>query len=214
MKKTMLDLIAPEGSRTRRKVAGLWRRYSLRGPSDDPAGLERLYALRDPWGMSTEREQSRFVQTNQVLASLAGQVGSLLEIGCGEGHQSVHLASLCERLHGLDLSERAVQRARQRLPQAQFAVGELSALPWAMPAGGKYDLVTACEVLYFFADVEAAVQRMSALGKACFVSFFSPTARLVGDQLAGLPGVQRGWIYHEPCAWLWAFWRPGSVIEP
>jgi predicted TPR repeat methyltransferase len=125
------------------------------------------------------------------------------------------LASLCERLHGLDLSERAVQRARQRLPQAQFAVGDLSAaLPWATPAGGKYDLVTACEVLYFFADVEATVQRMSALGKACFVSFFSPTARLVAEPLAGLPGLQRGWIYHDTCAWLWAFWRPGSAIEP
>lgn len=199
-----------EHSRARRIVAGLWRRCSLRRGLQDQAGVNRLYAMPDPWGMATAREQSRFVQTNAVIRQCMGpaRIGTLLELGSGEGHQSQHLAALCGQLYGLDVSDRAVARARMRLPGAQFAVGELAALPWAAPPGGRYGLVTACEVLYFFADVPATLQRMSALGDACLVTFFAPAARRVAEPLAALPGVQHGWFCHGQQAWLWAFWRP------
>ena len=211
MNKTFLDHVAAEGSPLRGVLAKVWRRLALKNISanDNHAGLERLYALPDPWGMTTEREQSRFRQTNAVIESLTGRVGTLLEIGSGEGHQSEHLARLCDRLDGLDVSDRAVQRARQRLPQCRFAAGTLDRLPWSPPLNGRYDLVVACEVLYYVADIEQAVQQMSTLGHACFVSFFCPSARLVARHLDAVPGLQRGWIYHEPYAWLWAYWRPG-----
>lgn len=212
MKKNLLDVMAAEGAPTRALVSKLWRRYALRGigANDNHTGLDRLYALPDPWGMTTEREQSRFTQTNDVIRAQTGHVDTLLEIGSGEGHQSEHLAHLCSRLYGVDVSERAVERARARLPQAQFGVGEVTALPWAMPETGKFDLVVACEVLYYLSDIGQAVECMSRLGRSCLVTFFCPSARRVAEHLLDLPGLQRGWIYHDPYAWLWAFWRPSD----
>ncbi len=211
-RRTLLDLVASEGAPARRIVSKVWRRYAMRGigANDNHAGLDKLYALPDPWGMTTEREQSRFAQTNAVIAAHAGRVGTLLEIGSGEGHQSEHLATLCDQLYGLDVSERAVERARERLPAARFGVGEITALPWEPPTGGKYDLVVACEVLYYLSDIGKAVETMSTLGRACLVTFFCPSARRVAEHLQDLPGVRRGWIYHDPYAWLWAYWEPGE----
>lgn len=208
MKTTVLERLGAEDSPMRTVVSKVWRRYRLRnlGASDNHAGLDKLYALPDPWSMTSQREQSRFAQTNAVIERLAGHVDTLLEIGCGEGHQSEHLSALCNRLYGFDVSARAVERAQKRLQHGQFGVGDLSALPWPLPSGQKYDLVVACEVLYYLSDIRETVQKMSTLGRSCFVSFFSPSARVVAQHLETIPNLQRGWIYHEPYAWLTAYW--------
>ncbi len=213
MKKTLLDHIASEGSPARRLVFKAWRYYALRdlGASDNHAGLEKLYTLPDPWGMTSEREQSRMRQTSAVIESLVGRVGTLLEIGSGEGHQSAYLAGQCERLDGLDVSARAVERARARAPQCRFGVGEVSSLPWSLPQGERYDLVVACEVLYYLSDIQGAVNAMSRLGRSCLVTFFCPAARRVAQHVETIPGLRRGWIYHDPYAWLWAFWQPAGA---
>lgn len=205
-----LEQFASETSPSRVLLAKLWRRYALRklSASDNHEGMQRLYALPDPWDMRSEREQARFVQTNALIEELMGPVGSVLEIGCGEGHQSKHLALLCDRLDGIDVSERAVLRARSRAPRCRFGVGEVSTLPWTLPDGERYDLVVACEVLYYMNDIEATLRAMSRQGRACLVTFFCPSARLVAPHLVNMPGVQRGWLFHDPYAWLWAYWRP------
>ncbi len=187
----------------------MWRRYALRelSAADNYAGLQRLYALPDPWDMRSDREQSRFRQTNALIGSLTGRVGSILEIGCGEGHQSSHLATLCDRLDGIDVSERAIQRARMRVPACRFGVGDIATLPWSLGEQERYDLVVACEMLYYVKDIDAALRDMSRRGRACLVTFFCPSARTVAPAVVAIDGAQRGWIFHEPYAWLWAFWR-------
>lgn len=207
---TILEQIASEASPSRALMAKLWRRYALRelGQNDNHAGLDRLYALPDPWDMRSDREQSRFAQTNALIERLAGPVGSVLEIGCGEGHQSAHLRTLCQRLDGVDVSERAVQRAQARVANCRFGVGDVTALPWTLGEGERYDLVIACEVLYYMRDIDGALEAVSRLGRACLVTFFAPSARVVAPHIQNLPGLQRGWLYHDPYAWLWGFWRP------
>jgi len=187
----------------------VWRRIALRNltASDNHKQLDRLYAVADPWQMTSAREQFRFEMTNALLAEKLGHVGSLLEIGCGEGHQSEHLAKVADQLYGLDVSARAIDRARTRLPGAHFDVGTLPVIPNA-PPGGRFDAVVACEVLYYMSDIEGAVKAMSQAGDACLVTFFGPSAGLVARHVEHLPGVERGWFYHEPVHWLWAFWRP------
>jgi 2-polyprenyl-3-methyl-5-hydroxy-6-metoxy-1,4-benzoquinol methylase len=185
-----------------------WMKYAMRGVggADNHARLDLAYTVADPWHMDSPTEQARFVLTNRLIERDLGHVGSLLEIGCGEGHQTAHLARLAERMYGIDVSPKAIERATQRLPSAQFAPGDLFAQPWG-DARGRFDLVTACEVLYYVKDIPATLERMSHLGRSCFVSIFSPALQRVGPHLEKIPGLHKDWIGHGGTVWLTAWWR-------
>lgn len=188
-------------------VRKAWRKMAMRGltASDNYGQLNRLYAVPDPWNMTAPSEQRRFEMTNTLIAQRSSVLDTILEVGCGEGHQSEHLKTLCTRLDGVDVSDRAVERARQRVPGCRFGVGTLQSMPWSIPDGG-YDLVVACEVLYYISDVAGAVRRMSELGRACLITFFAPAARVVVPQLGALHEAERGWFFHDPYPWLWMYW--------
>jgi SAM-dependent methyltransferase len=214
---TVLERAAAHGSPLRHLLSRMWRRYTMHliGPNDNHAALEQLYALPDPWNLTAPSEHSRFVQTNAVLQEVAGNIETMLEIGCGEGHQSEHLSKLCKHLYGVDVSRRAVARAQARstlLLNCQFGVGDLAELPWTLGPGEKYDLVVACEVLYYLSDINAALRHMSRLGRRCFVTFYCPRSNVVVSHLAQLPNLRRGWINHDSCAWLWAYWIPTPTV--
>lgn len=169
-----------------------WRKLNLRGvaQADAHRRLNLLYKIKDPWNMDSECERLRFVKTNQILhqALIAPELrtNAILEIGCGEGHQSQYLADLCERLTGIDVSPTAVARARQRgLQNADFTAGDLLAQSWAKQTN-RFDVVTAFEVLYYLKDIPQMLQAMSNLGKTCIVTYYVPSASVVEPALRGL----------------------------
>ena len=111
--------------------------------------FDKLYLIQDPWSLNKlESERFRFAQVNRVIQNQFGHPSRLLEIGCGEGFQSSFLKSTCDHLYGVDVSQRAVRRARKRCHGATFAVGDIHNLPEVV-APFRFDLVTACEVLYY-----------------------------------------------------------------
>lgn len=189
-------------------VRRTWMKYAMRGVggADNHARLDMAYSVADPWHMDSPTEQARFAATNRLIERDLGRVGSLLEIGCGEGHQSAYFAQLAERVHGIDVSSKAIERARVRLPQAQFAAGDLHAQPWG-DAQHQFDLVTACEVLYYVKDIPATIERMSHLGRHCLVTIFAPALQRVGPHLEPLPGLHKDWIGHRGTVWLTCWWR-------
>jgi SAM-dependent methyltransferase len=185
-----------------------WMKYALRGvgPNDNFERLDLAYSIEDPWNMDSPTELARFEGTNRIISREFGRVGSLLELGCGEGHQTRHFTELADSVYGLDVSAKAVERARLRLPGAQFAATDLANEPWSADKG-RYDLITACEVLYYMGDVDATLARMSALGRNCLVTIFAPAARRVGPHLDRIEGLQKDWIWHGGTVWLVAWWR-------
>jgi cyclopropane fatty-acyl-phospholipid synthase-like methyltransferase len=185
-----------------------WMKYALRGvgPNDNFERLELAYTIEDPWNMDSPGEIARFEATNRIIKREFGHVQSLLEIGCGEGHQSRYLAEAADQLHGLDVSEKAVERARARVPDGQFAAADLFSQPWQQSTP-RFDLVTACEVLYYMSDVERTLARMSELGRHCLVTIFAPAARRVGPHLERIEGLQKDWIWHGGTVWLVCWWR-------
>ena len=194
------------GGKIGRAFRRRWMKHMLRGTGrgDNHVRLDNAYSVRDPWNMDSPLEQARFEATNRLIEREFGRVGSLLEIGCGEGHQSEHLARLTDRLYGLDVSAKAVERARTRLPQAEFAAADIHQLPWD---GRRFDLVTACEVLYYMRDVRAAIERMSALGRHCLVTCYTPTLQAMAEELDRIPGINRHWVYHGSTVWIVCWWR-------
>lgn len=185
-----------------------WMKYALRTVRQNDAHdrLDLAYKMPDPWHMASAQEQARFAETNAVIARELGEhFGSLLEIGCGEGHQTEHLATLAARVTGLDVSATAIERARRRLPDAEFAVGDVHAQPWAEERG-RFDLVTACEVIYYMSDMPRFLRTMDRLGHACLVTYFAPAARKVEAHVRAMPGVEFGGFRHGDVEWVAAWW--------
>ena len=210
-----LELARRIGDRLRRGLRR-WRARSFGHGVSEPqtrARLETIYSQVDPWAMDSPREQHRFAVTNRILRrELLGErerVPALLEIGCGEGHQALHLRPLCERYTGIDVVEVAVARARARIPDGEFIVGDLRAQPWAH-AVARYDVVTACEALFCFADIPGTLAIMSRIGRACLVTWHQPATHLMERPLAKLGGVHREIIRHEATTWHVAWWQGGA----
>ena len=86
------------------RLRGFWVRWALRGVhyADRAGKLNLLYRVEDPWQMQSAREQARFGWTNQIIEANLAPVGTILEIGCGEGHQSQYLARACGQLYGIE----------------------------------------------------------------------------------------------------------------
>ena len=188
----------------------LWMKYALRGVggSDNHTRLDLAYSVEDPWNMASALEAARFEKTNALIERVFGRVGSILELGCGEGHQTEWLAKLSDEQYGLDVSPQAVARAQKRLPDAHFAATDIFGQPWGQ-AGKRFDLVTACEVLYYLGDPAATLQRMRELGHCGMVTFFAPACGRVGPALEAMPGLHKDWIFHGGTAWLVGWWRDG-----
>jgi SAM-dependent methyltransferase len=56
------------------------------------------------------------------------QAAQVVEVGCGPGRITAHLASLGLRTRGIDLSPQMVAEARRRHPELEFEVGSMTSL--------------------------------------------------------------------------------------
>jgi 2-polyprenyl-3-methyl-5-hydroxy-6-metoxy-1,4-benzoquinol methylase len=196
-------------------VRRTWMKYALRGvkQNDNHERLDLAYSVEDPWHMNSEQERHRFAETNAVIRErVAPRVGSILEIGCGEGHQSEALRELCDALTGIDVSPKAIERARRRLPDAafSFASGDLYAQPWAGERG-RFDVVTACEVIYYMSDRPRFLETIDRLGKHCVVTYFSPAARKVEAECMAMPGAQKTSFSFGDTEWTAVWWKGAAA---
>ena len=208
--RVQLVMIADKISLNKKVAAKLkkyWMRFALLGShcASDYSKLDRIYMAHDPWRMASPREEYRVAETNRLILDKFGRVGSLLEIGCGEGHQSIHLWRTCDRLVGLDVSARAVKRARRRCRGCEFLVGDIFSSE--VNAHAPYDLVVACEVLYYMSDVPAALRRMRELGRNSLVTYISREMETLDAHILSLPGVASETFEFESSRWRAAWCR-------
>jgi hypothetical protein len=88
--------------------------FMLRGVryGNNLSKIDSIYIVDDPWCMSSQGGQYRFTETTRLILEKFGRLGSLLEIGCGGGHQSLHLRKLCNRVEGELLVGHMIPRLR------------------------------------------------------------------------------------------------------
>ena len=124
--------------------------------------FEDLYASSpDPWGFETsEYERRKYGRTLGVLANRQRSYHRVLEVGSSIGVFTAMLAPLCDELLAVDISERAIAAARERLKGFPHVRVERRVVPEETPEG-PFDLVVASEVLYYLPedDVLAALSR-------------------------------------------------------
>ena len=111
--------------------------------------FEDLYARTpDPFDFETSAyEAAKYQHTIDILPRDRYQQG--IEIGCSIGVLTSRLAEKCDQLLGIDISERALERARARcaeFPGVNFA---RISVPDEFP-DQDFDLMVASEVAYYW----------------------------------------------------------------
>lgn len=200
----------PEASTLRATLRNQWIRRTMKGIArrDAHKRIDFAYRVADPWHMASAKEQFRFAATNKILREQFGDIDTLLELGCGEGHQTEHLAQLARQVTGLDISATAIARAQARVPGATFETGLVTDERWA---ASHFDVVVACEVLYYIKDLAATLARLNALAtRGWLITYFDGAERVLADDLARFaatlqPSVQRSTFRYEDVTWnvLW-----------
>lgn len=190
------------------KLQSLWTRAMLRGTSFTGSyqKLRGLYLQEDPWNMASVQEQTRFENTNEMLGSVKPHFDSILELGCGEGHQSAFLMKLAEDFTGIDVSAKAIERAKTRCPDGTFHVCELENLTNVL--GDKtFDAITACEVLYYLPDIPAALDLLQSRTDTLLVTNYSERQAKMGGYFEGDGWRALGDIKAEDTVWNCFLWQ-------
>lgn len=187
----------------------LWKRLIFRRVdfSDNHSAFDTAFILHDPYGLKGETH--RFSETNRIIREKFGYVDRLLEIGCAEGEQSKELQLICRSLNGVDVSARAIARAQKNCPSGAFSVGDVFSIDQNEP---PFDLVVACEVLYYIKDTKAALDRISRLGKSCLVTYYEKYDDRLREYFAKLPDENRAVIQRGGGRWHVVWWTGPDAL--
>ena len=112
------------------------------------AGFEATFAANpDPWNTFAARDETR--KRTAILHALGpGPIGCVLELGCGNGSNSLALAGRCLRLDAVDGAPSAVALTKRAVGDDARVRVERLALPGRFPRG-RYDAIVAAELLYY-----------------------------------------------------------------
>ena len=112
--------------------------------------VEQYRAMSDPWQYAQSAyERAKYRATLEALPR--ARYGTALELGCSIGVFTQMLAGRCDDLLAVDVSPEATAAARTRCAELAHVRFEEIDLAQAFPPGA-YDLVTFCEVGYYFGE--------------------------------------------------------------
>jgi SAM-dependent methyltransferase len=115
------------------------------------------------WGAAAqdwaERQEGMALPLWEAMldAAAVGPGTRVLDAGCGAGGASVRAARRGAYVNGLDAAEALLAMARQRLPDGDFRVGDLEALPYP---SGTFDAILVADVLPYEADPVAVLREL------------------------------------------------------
>ncbi len=184
-----LAAAASEAASPKSSARLLWQSADS-GASLSPQYFHGVYdANDDPWNFETSPyELAKYTATVDHLPR--SRYCNALEIGCSIGVLTRMLASRCDALLSVDVSEKALAAARERchdLPRVHFRKMEI---PREMP-GGDFDLVVVSEVAYYWsrADLRLAMDLIASrqsTGSHLMLVHWTPEVHdypLTGDQV-------------------------------
>ena len=120
-----------------------------RGDEAERLRWETTFSKPDPWKYDSEYEVTK---RNHVLELLPdGPIHSALEVGCAEGHFTALLSPRVGKLTAIDISERALERAKARCAMARNVSFVRCDMHERIP-DGPFDLIICTEVLYYLYD--------------------------------------------------------------
>lgn len=130
-----------------------------------PAYFDAVYAANaDPWGFETSAyEACKYNATLEALPQ--ARYANAFEAGCSIGVLTHRLAERCGRLLSVDVSEAALDQARDRCRDQPNVAFERRVLPGEFPdAAGPFDLILVSEVGYYFSEADLGRFRACCAG--------------------------------------------------
>jgi SAM-dependent methyltransferase len=124
------------------------------------AAFEEAYTRSgDPWASAAPRYRYQALKYEQIMALLpARRFRQVLDLGCGLGLLSQHLARRSDAVLGLDVAAAAVGHARGRaagIANLTFEQADILDLPGDLD--GRFDLVVVADTLYYLSPLSDEV---------------------------------------------------------
>jgi SAM-dependent methyltransferase len=131
-------------------------------PSTGSAGRhgEIWGARAGDWSEIEDQQAPTYDEGMRRLGITPGQL--VLDVGCGSGAFLRAAADRGARVCGLDASERLLELARARVPEADLRVGDMQFLPYE---DDLFDAVTGFNSFFFAADMTAALREARRVAK-------------------------------------------------
>lgn len=146
----------------------------MKNDTIDKKYFDDMYSVsNDPWNFTgSPYEQEKY---NHTISALNGkQFNNGLEIGCSIGVLTNLLAAHCSVVLGVDISEKPIAVARERMIDRQGVQFEVLDIPRQYP-DGKFDLIVVSEVAYYLSredlvlTKELILDSLTAGGTLCLV---------------------------------------------
>lgn len=120
-----------------------------------PDYFERMFADNpDPWKFETSPyESAKFDASTAALGQR--RYKRALEVGCANGVLSQRLATRCDALVAIDVSDTALARARSRNAESVHIEFAKMVFP-RETVSGRFDLMILSEVVYYWNDADIA----------------------------------------------------------
>ena len=145
---------------------------------DDPVALLRAESrLLNPW------------VTQEIAAALGEGCFRVLDVGCGAGFLSNHLASVGHRVRGIDAAPGAldVARAHDASRSVTYDQGDARALPYA---GGAFEVACTMDLLEHVDEPSRVVAEIGRVLAPSGLFFFHTFNRNVLSWLVAIKGVE------------------------
>ncbi|WP_373443273.1 SAM-dependent methyltransferase [Sphingobium sp. Z007] len=105
----------------------------------------------DPWDLeSSAYERDKYAHSIRALAGRRYELG--FEVGCAKGVLTQALAPHCDALVAIDVSETALEAARERCAAFDHVSFGRMVFPGQAPMGSAFDLIILSEVAYYWDD--------------------------------------------------------------
>jgi tellurite methyltransferase len=110
--------------------------------------------MRNPWAREYARTPDRYIWGKspsgfaKELAGLIPAGGRVLDLGCGEGRDSVYFAACGFEVTALDLSNEGLKKAQRLAAEREVRVQWLCCSMLDVPVAGRFDLVYSCGAIH------------------------------------------------------------------
>lgn len=168
--------------------------------SRDPIPLDDQARAWSAWNAASRENRQLNVASSRQGALVEDWVRALgrkdlriLDAGCGVGWMSQRLAQF-GHVTGVDFAADVVERAKVRVPGAEFLAGDLMSVPLV----GKFDVIVMLEVLSHVADQPSLIERLASLltpgGHLMIATQNRPVLERCSFVGPRIPGTIRQWV--------------------